>query len=378
MLRTRLTSAVMVGGVALMTGCTWIPTMVSQGVDAVTTIGEHRSFYATLEDYATKSEIVSRLMDENLVLDVNTDVYKGRVMLTGLVKSAATRKKAEELARQVPAVQELFNDLQITEEGGFGVTLSDLAIETHMRLMLMMAEGVKSINYRWRANKGVVYLLGTADSPEELAHVVSLASETAGVREVVVHVTSQEADESEGVVNAGRESTPAEIAIAQAATANFLRGEVISVNNGDSFTVLIGPKLVKVQLIGSDAPDMTQSPTGRQAREFLRNLVRGKMVRLETDDRRRDHEKRLLAYVYVGDLFVNLELIRQGHAVMYSAPPNVAHVEEYRKAQQEAREAGRGLWGASSRLASLRITPAATEKTRLLDKPGTETIVGPK
>ena len=155
--------------------------------------------------------------------------------------------------------------------------------------MLVMAEGVNSINYRWRANKGVVYLLGTADSPEELARVVSLARETEGVREVVVHVTSQEADESEEVVNGARESTPAEIAIAQATTANFLKGEVISVNNGDSFTVQIGPKLVKVRLIGSDAPDMTQSPNGRQARECLRNLVRGKMVRIETDDRRRDH-----------------------------------------------------------------------------------------
>ena len=377
-MRTRLTSILTVVGVALVTGCAWIPTMVSQGVDAATTIGEHRSFYATAEDYSTKSEIVSRFVDENLALDVSADVYQGRVMLTGLVKSAAIRKKAEELARQIPAVHELFNDLQITEEGGIGVTLSDLSIETRMKVMLVMAEGVNSINYRWRANKGVVYLLGTADSAEELAHVVSLASETEGVREVVVHVTSQEADESEAVVNGARESTPAQLAIAQAATANFLRGEVISVNNGDSFTALIGAKVVKVRLIGSDAPDMAQSPNGRQAREFLRNLVRGKMVRLETDDRRRDPEKRLLAYVYVGDLFVNLELIRQGQAVMYSAPPNVAHVEEYRKAQQEAREAGRGLWGPSNRLASLRITPATTEKTRLLAKPVTELIARPK
>jgi endonuclease YncB( thermonuclease family)/osmotically-inducible protein OsmY len=373
-MRTRVASILTLAGIALVTGCAWIPTMVSQGVDAATTIGEHRSFYATAEDYSTKSEIVSRFVDENLALDVSTDVYQGRVMLTGLVKSAAIRKKAEELARQVPAVHELFNDLQITEAGGMGVTLSDFAIEARMKVMLVMDGGIKSINYRWRANKGVVYLLGTADSAEELAHVVSLARETEGVREVVVHVTSQEADESEEVVNGAREISPAEIAITRATTADFLRGEVISVNNGDSFTVLVGPKLVKVRLIGSDAPDMIQSVNGRQAREFLRNLVRGKMVRLETDDRRRDHEKRLLAYVYVGDLFINLELIRQGQAVMYSAPPNVAHVEEYRKAQQEAREAGRGLWAPSSRLASLRIAPATTEKTRLLAKPVTEPV----
>jgi endonuclease YncB( thermonuclease family)/osmotically-inducible protein OsmY len=377
-MRTRVTSILTVMGIALVTGCAWIPTMVSQGVDAAMTIGEHRSFYATAEDYSTKSEIVSRFVDENLALDVSTDVYQGRVMLTGLVKSADIRKKAEELARQVPAVHELFNDLQITEAGGMGVTLADFAIEARMKVMLMMDGEVKSINYRWRANKGVVYLLGTADSAEELAHVVSLARETEGVREVVVHVTSQEADESEEIVNGARESSHAEIAIARATTADFLRGEVISVNNGDSFTVLVGPKLVKVRLIGSDAPDMIQSANGRQAREFLRNLVRGKMVRLETDHRRRDHEKRLLAYVYVGDLFINLEMIRQGQAVMYSAPPNVAHVDEYRKAQQDAREAGRGLWGPSNRLASLRITPAMTEKTRLLAKPVTEPVARPK
>ena len=342
MMGTRLATALTVAGVSLLTGCAWVPTMVSQGVDAVTTIGEHRSFYATAEDYATKSEIVSRFVDENLALDVSTDVYQGRVMLTGLVKSAATRKKAEELVRQVPAVQELFNDLQITEEGGIGVTLSDLSIETQMKLVLVMADGVNSLNYRWRSTNGVVYLLGTAGSPEELAHVVSIARETQGVREVVIHVTSQEADESEGVVNSAQKGSPADIA--QTTTADFLRGEVVSVNNGDSFTIMVGLKLVKVRLIGSDAPDMTQSPNGRQAREFLRSLVRGKMVRLETDDSRRDHEKRLLAYVYVDDLFVNLELIRQGQAVAHSEPPNMRYREDYRKAQTEARQAGRGVW----------------------------------
>ncbi len=50
------------------------------------------------------------------------------------------------------------------------------------------------------------------------------------------------------------------------------------------------------------------------------------------------------AYVYVGDTFVHLELVRQGQAVLYTVLPNIAHVEDYRKAQQEAREARRGMW----------------------------------
>jgi micrococcal nuclease len=70
--------------------------------------------------------------------------------------------------------------------------------------------------------------------------------------------------------------------------------------------------------------------------------VGGKTVRLETDVTKRDEHKRLLAYVYVGDLFVNAEMIRQGQAVLLTEPPNIAHVEDYRKAQQGAREAERG------------------------------------
>ena len=63
-----------------------------------------------------------------------------------------------------------------------------------------------------------------------------------------------------------------------------------------------------------------------------------------TDITIRDQYKRLLAYVYAGEMLVNLEMVRQGQAVIATVAPNVAHVEEYRKAQSEAREAGRGVW----------------------------------
>jgi micrococcal nuclease len=329
MMMTRSIALLIFVGANLLTGCVWVPTMVTQGMDAATTIREHRSFYATAEDYATRSEIRSRFFDESFGLDVSADVYQGRVMLTGVVKNAAIREKAERLARQVPAVQEIFNDLQISDEGGIFDTLRDVFIENELKLKLMMADGVNSINYRCRANNGMLSLLGSSQSPEELARVVSIARETEGVHKVIIHVASQESDA---------------VQIAQP-PADFLRGEVIAVSNGNSFAVMIGDRLVKVRLIGSDAPDMTHSSMGTHAREILGGLVRGKIVRLETDDDRWDVEKRLLAYVYVEDVFVNLEMIRQGHAFAQTEPPNLRYGDEYRKAQAEARGAGRGVWG---------------------------------
>jgi micrococcal nuclease len=128
------------------------------------------------------------------------------------------------------------------------------------------------------------------------------------------------------------------------ARAGFLRAHVVSVQDGSTITVLIDQRQEKVRLIGIDPPALDHAPWGVQARDALRSLIDGKVVRLETDVTVRD-QKALLAYVYVGELFINAEMIRQGQAVFSTVlPPNAAHLEDYRKAQQEAREAGRGVW----------------------------------
>lgn len=310
--------------------------MINHGVDAATTVAEHRSFYTTAADYSIRSEIRSKFMDEDLLLDISTDVYKGRVMLTGLVNNAGARNRAEALTRLVSS-GEIFNDIQITDEAGIKASAQGLLVETKLKVKLLGAEGVRSINYRVRAINGVVYVLGTAVSPEELERVVSIAYETQGVRDVITHVRPQEVDHLN--IGIARE-TEREPALAG------LRAQVLSIQDGDSLTVMVGRKREKVRLIGSEAPDLQRSARGKQAREFLGRLVRGKTVRLEMDAARRDHDKRLLAYVYAGDLFVNLELIRQGQASVSRFRPTLKYADEYRKAQTQAQEAGRGIWSA--------------------------------
>ena len=114
--------------------------------------------------------------------------------------------------------------------------------------------------------------------------------------------------------------------------------------DGDTLTVMVGNKRKTVRLIGSEAPHLTHSVRGKESRDFLGRLVRGKAIRLEIDSVRRDPSKRLRAYVYAGDVFVNLELIRQGQAAMAKGSSSLKYADEYRKAQMEAQEAGRGIW----------------------------------
>jgi micrococcal nuclease len=75
-----------------------------------------------------------------------------------------------------------------------------------------------------------------------------------------------------------------------------------------------------------------------------RQLVGGQRVRLEMDVGARDRYGRLLAYVWVGDVMVNAELVRRGYAQVMTVPPNVRYQRLFLDLQRGAREAGRGLW----------------------------------
>ena len=119
--------------------------------------------------------------------------------------------------------------------------------------------------------------------------------------------------------------------------------------DGDTIHVRIGARVEKVRYIGVNTPEVHhptrgEEPGGREAAEVNRRLVEGQAVRLELDVQERDRYGRLLAYVRIGDLMINAELVRLGYAQVMTIPPNVRYQEVFLKLQREAREAGRGLW----------------------------------
>ena len=128
-----------------------------------------------------------------------------------------------------------------------------------------------------------------------------------------------------------------------------VEGTVVRVVDGDTIHVRIGARVEKVRYIGVNTPEVHhptkgEEPGGREAAEVNRRLVEGQAVRLELDVQERDRYGRLLAYVWIGDLMMNAELVRLGYAQVMTVPPNVRYQEVFLKLQREAREAGRGLW----------------------------------
>ena len=124
---------------------------------------------------------------------------------------------------------------------------------------------------------------------------------------------------------------------------------VVRVVDGDTL-VVDGDE--RVRLIGIDTPESVKPDTpvqcfAREASAEMKRLVEGRRVRLELDVEERDRYGRLLAYVYRGDAVRQRgDGAARATRPVATFPPNVRHVDDFLRAQREARAAGRGLWGA--------------------------------
>ena len=126
---------------------------------------------------------------------------------------------------------------------------------------------------------------------------------------------------------------------------------VVEVIDGDTIRVEVAGKLYTVRYIGIDTPETKHpekgvEPFGPEAAQKNKELVEGKLVRLEKDVSETDRYGRLLRYVWLGDMLVNEELVKLGFARVSTFPPDVKYAELFVRLEAEARANNRGLWGA--------------------------------
>ena len=128
--------------------------------------------------------------------------------------------------------------------------------------------------------------------------------------------------------------------------------------DGDTIEVSIAGRTDEVRYIGIDTPETVKPGTpiqcfGPQASALNHRLVEGRAVRLVFDSERRDVYGRLLAYVFVGQRFVNARLVRLGYARTLTIPPNDTHAGLFHRLARAAGLAGRGCGSTCWRIAWL-------------------------
>lgn len=136
-----------------------------------------------------------------------------------------------------------------------------------------------------------------------------------------------------------------------------------------------------VRLVGVDTPEVYSevSPSefgganaacldnrADRAKSFVERSIEDENVRIEFDENegRRGYYDRLLAYTYIDEVHLNYQIVRQGYGRVY-AESDFVMKDSFLRAEQEAREQNRGLWGCSTDASS--TTDTDTDDTQTKD-----------
>jgi micrococcal nuclease len=168
-------------------------------------------------------------------------------------------------------------------------------------------------------------------------------------------LTSEKVQSEKGSDNIGQVSNPIEDSITT--PIELIAANVIRVVDGDTIQVSIDDTTYRVRLIGINTPESTtkKEPYGKEASDFTKSQLEGKIVYLEKDVSDTDRFGRSLRYVWlepptelseteIRDKMFNAVLAVGGYAQQATYPPDVKYVDYFKKFAAEARSENKGLW----------------------------------
>lgn len=130
----------------------------------------------------------------------------------------------------------------------------------------------------------------------------------------------------------------------------LINAYVINVIDGDTIIADVEGQERKVRLIGIDTPESVSeiseenTEEGILASEYTRSRLLNRTVTLETDVQKTDKYGRLLAYIYMDNRMLNLELLETGYARVLTVPPNIKYEKKFLDAQARAIIQKKGFW----------------------------------
>ncbi|MGH8660100.1 MAG: thermonuclease family protein [Gammaproteobacteria bacterium] len=119
---------------------------------------------------------------------------------------------------------------------------------------------------------------------------------------------------------------------------------VVKVHDGDTLHVLCRqhadqPRKLKIRLHCIDAPELAQTPWGREARDHLRTLIGKGPITIRIVDK--DEYRRSVAEIRKDGKNANLEMVKTGNAAVYWRHCNSLI---YGLAEWKARSGNVGIW----------------------------------
>jgi len=140
-----------------------------------------------VDDGTIATSVKSSLLVEKGVpsADVNVEVYKGVVLLSGFVKTQGEKDKAGKVAKSVSGVASVRNQIAVHPATSMGTKLDDTMLVSKVKAALVDAKDVKSGQINVEARGGIVQLGGFVTGEKMKERAISVAKGVSGVKQVV-------------------------------------------------------------------------------------------------------------------------------------------------------------------------------------------------
>ena len=159
--------------------------MVSLGAAA-----KEKGLATSINDNLIKTKISNLIfkLDKNLISNTRIFVNNGSVLITGKVKNPNDKIEFTKLAWTVRGVNEVNNEIQITDTSLIKNVARDVASMGEIRARIMQDKKINSLNYSIDVVNDKAYLSGVASSKEEMLLVKNHASSARFVKEVYNYI----------------------------------------------------------------------------------------------------------------------------------------------------------------------------------------------
>ena len=175
-------------------GCSPANILVSGAGTGMVVAEGDRSLGTVVDDATIKVNIAAKFINsnDNLFVDVGTNVLEGRVLLTGLVDNQEIRIDAVRKVWEVNGVQEVINEIQVGNRDSLKEYANDLWINTQAKGLAAKAVGLRVVAYNFETIQGKVYIAGITSRPEQLEDLIDAVKTVKGVKEIVNYVIVKE------------------------------------------------------------------------------------------------------------------------------------------------------------------------------------------
>lgn len=157
------------------------------GAASMTIVYDHRKVEQTIEDQNIANAVFDKIKAEPELANnshINVTSFNKVILLTGEAPNQNFRDMAESLARDVPKVKRVYNEIKIKGSTSSLSRASDSWITTKIKTQMLATEGLKSGSIKVVTEDGSVYLMGTV-TQKQAGMAVDIARQISGVQRVV-------------------------------------------------------------------------------------------------------------------------------------------------------------------------------------------------